>query len=247
MKMFGFFNSKKINIRNFRNVFANGIIAFLLIGLFFLTYTSDALSAFSNQDKTAIYNGNISSNNITLMFNVYWGNEYLDSILGILKENNITTTFFIGGTWAEKFPELLQKIADDGHEIANHGYYHKDHANISYDRNMEEISNTHNLIKEQLGINMTLFAPPSGSFSNTTLEIAESLGYKTIMWTRDTIDWRDQNAEIIYQRAIKNASGGDLILMHPTAKTAEALPRIIEHLKKANFNLTTVTNNLNAT
>ena len=219
----------------------------MLIGLFFLTYTSDALSAFSNQDKTAIYNGNISSNNITLMFNVYWGNEYLDSILGILKENNITTTFFIGGTWAEKFPELLQKIADDGHEIANHGYYHKDHANISYDRNMEEISNTHNLIKEQLGINMTLFAPPSGSFSNTTLEIAESLGYKTIMWTRDTIDWRDQNAEIIYQRAIKNASGGDLILMHPTAKTAEALPRIIEHLKKANFNLTTVTNNLNST
>lgn len=247
MKMFGFFNSKKIDIRSFRNVFANGIIAFLLIGLFFLTYTSNALSAFSNQDKTAIYNGDTSSNNISLMFNVYWGNEYIDSILETLKENNVITTFFIGGTWAEKFPELLQEIADDGHEIANHGYYHKDHAIISYDRNIEEISNTHDLIKQQLGIDMTLFAPPSGSFSNTTLEIAESLNYKTIMWTRDTIDWRDQDAEVIYQRAIKNATGGDLILMHPTEKTAEALPRIIEHLKNANFNLTTVTNNITGT
>ncbi|MDD4111023.1 MAG: polysaccharide deacetylase family protein [Clostridia bacterium] len=243
--MFGFFNAKKLPERSFRNIFANGIIAFLLIGLFFLTYTSDALSAFSNTDKTAIYNGDTTSNNITLMFNVYWGNEYLDSILETLEENNVKTTFFIGGTWAEKYPELLLKISNDGHEIANHGYYHKDHKTISYERNTEEISNTHDLIKQQLGIDMTLFAPPSGSFSNTTLEIAESLGYKTIMWTRDTIDWRDQDAEIIYQRAIINAYGENLILMHPTENTAEALPRIIEHLKNAGFNLTTVTQNLN--
>jgi peptidoglycan/xylan/chitin deacetylase (PgdA/CDA1 family) len=59
------------------------------------------------------------------------------------------------------------------------------------------------------------------------------------MWTRDTIDWRDQNADLIYQRVIKNASGGDLVLMHPTAKTLEALPRIIDELKSLNLNITT--------
>ncbi len=246
MKIFGFFNAKKCSLRGFRNIFANGIIAFTLIGLFFLTYTSDALNAFSNiSPYDAIYTGDTNSNNITLMFNVYWGNEYLDSILSTLKENNVKTTFFIGGTWAEKYPELLQKIYEDGHEIANHGYYHKDHKTITYDRNVSEISNAHNLIKQQLGIDMDLFAPPSGSFSDTTLEVADSLGYRTIMWTRDTIDWRDQNADIIYQRAIKNATGGDLILMHPTLKTAEALPNIISKLKELGFNLTTVSENLN--
>jgi probable sporulation protein (polysaccharide deacetylase family) len=245
MKVFGFFNTKKSPLNKFRNVFANGIIAFVLIGLFFITYTSDALSAFSSTDTcNPIYAGNVSSKNITLMFNVYWGNEYLDGILEVLDENDITTTFFIGGTWAEKYPELLQKIYDKGHEIANHGYYHKDHASISYQRNTEEIKNTHDLVKQQLGIEMNLFAPPSGSFSNTTLEIADSLGYRTIMWTRDTIDWRDQNASLIYERAIKNANGGDLILMHPTNKTLEALPNIIQTLKEKGFTLTTVTENL---
>lgn len=244
MKVFGFFNGKKFSLKSFRNVFANGIIVFVLIGLFFITYTSDALSAFSSVDKTPIYAGNLSSKNITLMFNVYWGNEYLDNILSVLDENGITTTFFVGGTWAEKYPELLQNIHEKDHEIGNHGYYHKDHASISYQRNTEEISNTHNLVKQQLGVEMNLFAPPSGSFSNSTLEIAESLGYKTIMWTRDTIDWRDQNAELIYQRAVKNASGGDLILMHPTEKTLEALPNIIKSLIESGFTLTTVSKTL---
>ena len=64
------------------------------------------------------------------------------------------------------------------------------------------------------------------------------------MWTRDTIDWRDKDAELIYQRAIKNAKGGDLILMHPTEKTLEALPKIIDYFQTNGFNLTTVTQTL---
>ena len=64
------------------------------------------------------------------------------------------------------------------------------------------------------------------------------------MWTRDTIDWRDKNANLIYERAIKNAKNGDLILMHPTEQTVEALPRIIKTLKGKKFVLTTVSNNL---
>lgn len=241
MKIFGFFNSKNTSLNKFRSITANAVIGLILIGLFFLTYTSDALNAFSgNPNLNAIYSGNPSSNNISLMINVYWGNECLDGILNVLKENEIKTTFFVGGTWAERFPELLQKIYDDEHEIANHGYYHKDHSSLSYQRNLEEISNTHELIKRQLGVEMQLFAPPSGAFNSTTLEIAESLGYKTIMWTRDTIDWRDQNTELIYQRALKNAGSGDLILMHPTAKTLEALPQIISDLKKLNLNIVKV-------
>lgn len=243
MKICGFFNRKnKLSDKFFRNVFANAIIGFVLIGLFFLTYAGGALNTFSANAESAIYSGDANSNKISLMINVYWGNEYLESMLETLKENNIKTTFFIGGTWAEQYPNLLQKIYDDGHELGNHGYYHKDHKTISYERNKEEISNTHDLIKRLTNIDMTLFAPPSGSYSSTTLEIAKTLNYKTIMWTRDTIDWRDQDADLIYNRAIKSAKGGDLILMHPTKKTAEALSNIIKNLLENNFELTTVSN-----
>ena len=78
------------------------------------------------------------------------------------------------------------------------------------------------------------------------MAVATELGYKTIMWTRDTIDWRDKDQELIYNRAIKDAKGGDLILMHPTACTLEALEKIIINLQEQGFELTTVSENLSS-
>ena len=241
MKICGFFNRNKKNRANlFRNVFANCVIGFVLIGLFTLTYAGGILNVASSSETSAIYQGNTESNNICLMVNVYWGNEYLPQMLETFEENNVKTTFFVGGSWAKKYPELLKQIYDAGHEIANHGYSHLDHKEISYEKNKEEISKTTDLIKELLNVEMNLFAPPSGSYSQTTLDIAQELGYTTIMWTRDTIDWRDQDENLIIERATKNASSGDLVLMHPTEKTAKALPTIIKTLKEKGFNLTTV-------
>ena len=190
------------------------------------------------------YNGNKESNNVSLMINVYWGTEFLDDMLRILEEKNVNTTFFVGGTWAVLNEDYLTKIYNAGHELANHGYHHKDHNKLDEEGNINEIQTTHTIIKELLDVEMNLFAPPSGAYDKTTVSAAESLGYKTIMWTRDTIDWRDQDADLIYKRAIKNASGGDLILMHPTKATVEALPKIIEYFQNNNFNLTTVSNNI---
>lgn len=190
------------------------------------------------------YNGDTSSNNVTLMINVYWGSEYLDEMLDILAEKNVKTTFFIGGTWAVLNEIYLNRIYEEGHELANHGYHHKDHDKLSEAGNLEEISTTHKIVKELLGIEMNLFAPPSGAYNKLTVSCAEQLGYHTIMWTRDTIDWRDHDADLIYSRAIKNAKGGDLILMHPTEATKEALPKIIDYFQQNNFNLTTVSENI---
>ena len=190
------------------------------------------------------YNGDTTSNKVTLMINVYWGTEYLDDMLATLAEKDVKTTFFIGGTWAVLNEDYLNKIYQAGHEIANHGYHHKDHDKLDEQGNLNEISTTHKIIKELLGVDMTLFAPPSGAYDKLTVSCAESLGYHTIMWTRDTIDWRDHDAEVIYQRAIKKAKGGDLILMHPTACTLLALERIIVSLQEQGFVLTTVSENL---
>ena len=190
------------------------------------------------------YKGDTASNHVSLMVNVYWGDEYIDDMLEIFDKEDIKTTFFIGGTWAVMNEDILKKIHNRGHEIANHGYNHKKHNKLTEKDNIKEIETTHRIVKELLNIDMQLFAPPSGAYNKKTVETANKIGYKTIMWTRDTIDWRDHNQKLIYERAVKNAHGGDLILMHPTKETLEALPNIINYLKNNNFTLTNVSENI---
>ena len=191
------------------------------------------------------YNGDKSGDKISLMINVYWGTEFIQPMLECLAEKGVKTTFFVGGTWAVQNSEILEKIYEAGHEIGNHGYHHKDHDKISEEENINQIKNTHNIVKELLDFDMTLFAPPSGAYNRTTVACATTLGYKTIMWTRDTIDWRDHDENLIYNRAVKNASGGDLVLMHPTEATLSALPQILEYIKSVGLKADTVSNVIN--
>lgn len=186
-----------------------------------------------------VYNGT-SETNVSLMVNVYWGTEYIEEMLRIFDEENVKTTFFIGGSWAEKNQEVLKSIFNAGHEIGNHGYFHKDHKKLSEKRNKEEIIACHNMVKAIIGIDMNLFAPPSGSFNKNTLDIATDLGYNTIMWSKDTIDWRDRDQQLIIKRSTENVRGGDLILMHPTKETVESLKTIITTLKMKGLTITPV-------
>ena len=100
------------------------------------------------------------------------------------------------------------------------------------------------MVKGISGVEMTLFAPPSGAYNRDTVRIADELGYKTIMWTLDTIDWRDKSADLVYKRATKKLNNGNLILMHPTAHTLQALPGIIATYKNAGFDLVSVSENI---
>lgn len=229
---------------NFRRQFVN-LLIFIMLGVV-TTFAILGVNLVSTSSVVngVYYSGNENSNKISLMINVYWGTEYLDDMLDILDKYDVKTTFFVGGTWAVKESDMLTKIFEKGHEIGNHGYSHKDQDKLSREDNKKEILTTHNIVKDLLGIDMTLFAPPSGAYSRTTVEVANELSYQTIMWTRDTIDWRDKDANLIYSRAIKNAKGGDLVLMHPTQKTLEALENIIVELQSKGFKLTTVSDAL---
>jgi len=232
-----------MKVKNFR-AFSNFIIVIMLVCLVGYVSASSYEYAFSYQNEDVIYNGNRDSNKVSFMINVYWGTEYLTDMLDILDKYNVKCTFFVGGQWVEKEPEMLKKIYDKGHEIGNHGYFHKDQEYLDYSQNYDEIKVNHELVKTTLGIDMELFAPPSGSSNKATIQASKELGYSVIMWSKDTIDWRDHDENVIYNRAIKNASGGDLILMHPTQATAKALPKIIDTLQARGFNLTTVSENL---
>ena len=229
----------------FVHVFSNLIILLMLVTICGLTLNFNSQKVFGNVNNEAIYNGNKNSNKVSLMINVYWGSEYIPDILKVLKNSNVKTTFFVGGQWVEKEPELLAQIFNDGHEIGNHGYFHRDHDKLSYDQNKEEIKVCETLVFKNIGVKMNLFAPPSGAFNKTTLQVASELGYKTIMWSKDTIDWRDKDENTVFLRATKNVKGGDLILMHPTNHTLKALPKILDYYKNNNLIATTVTDNLN--
>lgn len=230
----------------FRNVISNIIIFVLIISIYCFATVSSSTKLIASEfgSSEAIYRGNISNKNVSLMINVYWGTEFLDSMLEILNEENVKVTFFVGGIWATKNAEYLKKFNENGHEIGNHGFNHKDHDKLSVDGNKQEISSTHSIVKSITNVEMTLFAPPSGAYNTTTLQVANALGYKTIMWTLDTIDWRDKDENLILSRATKKYQNGALILMHPTEKTVEALPEIIKFYKDKGFNLTTVTQNI---
>lgn len=230
---------KKI-FRN-KHLISNLAIIAILVSLSIISFVGVGVTgAFSEKTDKPIYRGNPLNNSVSMMINVYWGTEFLDGMLNVLKEKDVKTTFFIGGTWANDNPEMLKRIIADGHEVGNHGYFHRDHDKLSYEKNLEEIKTCHVTVKSITGYEMSLFAPPSGAFSEATMRAAKDLNYKTIMWSRDTIDWRDKDAEICFTRATKDIKGGELILMHPTEHTLSALPRIIDYYKAQSLKPTTV-------
>lgn len=219
------------------NIIIFGMFAILLVYI----GASNYQYVFSYQNEDVIYNGNKDSNKVSLMINVYWGTEYIEDMLNVFDNYNVKTTFFVGGQWVEKEPEMLDLIISKGHEIGNHGYFHKDQEYLSYEQNYEEINVNHQLVFANHGYEMNLFAPPSGSFNKATLKSASDLGYKTIMWSKDTIDWRDKDVNLIFSRATNKIHGGELILAHPTECTLKALPLILEYYKINNIVATTVT------
>lgn len=224
--------------RTFRRIVVNVVIAALVASV---AVTGIVLNnrAVSVNQPAPLYRGT-SETKVSLMINVYWGTEYIEPMLEILERKGVKTTFFVGGMWVAENDALLKKIHDAGHEIGNHGYYHKDSKKLSDERCAQEISVTHKLVSEVIGVEMNLFAPPSGSYGSSTVDVAEKLGYRTILWSLDTIDWRDKDSELIYSRATKKIKGGDLVLMHPTEMTVKALERIIDTINSKGLTVSTV-------
>lgn len=227
----------------FVNIVANVVLVAIIAVVALVVFGGGATSAFSKNDYAPIYRGS-GENCVSLMVNVYWGNEYLADMLQVLQNHNVKCTFFVGGSWAAKYPELLKKIVDDGHEIGNHGYNHKQHSKLTYQQNVDEISACNKIVFSYIAATPKLFMPPSGDFGDNTVQSAKDCDMKMIMWSRDTIDWRDKNEDLIYERCTKNIRSGELILMHPTLCTKNVLEKVICTLQDSGFKLVTVSENI---
>lgn len=225
-----------------KNLILNGALSAIILFVAAVCFYP-VTNGVSNVQDNVFEHGDRESKHVSLMFNVYWGTDVVYDILGVLDKYGAKCTFFVGGCWADDNAACLKEIAKQGHEIGNHGYFHKDMDRLDYSSNEEEIRINHELIRKTLGIEMSLFAPPSGAYSDNTVKAACDLGYQTILWSRDTVDWRDKDEEIIYQRAI-SAKGGDFVLMHPMRETFAALDRILKYYGEQGLTCVTVSENL---
>ena len=193
-----------------------------------------------------IYRGNPAKPMVSLMINVAWGNEYIGPMLDILDAEKVKVTFFLDGSWLSHNKELAAELLRRGHEVENHAYTHPNMSTLSRARATAEIEKTQKLLKESLGVTNKWFAPPSGDFNQQTVEIAASLGLKTVLWTVDTVDWRNPSPESVIAKITSKAEPGTLVLMHPTASSSKALRGMIHGIKAKGLQLGTVSQTLSA-
>jgi len=214
---------KKRNLHILLLVFIIVLIVLLLIS--FYNRTEETF----NPD--VYYKGNVDDKVMAFACNVDWGNEHIMPMLDILSQHDIKITFFVTGRWANENPELLKAIYDAGHEIGNHGYNHINYDQLSYEKNKEEILKAGDVIERILGFKPKYFAPPAGAYNDYTIKACKDLNYDIIMWSIDTIDWReDSNKEKIKNRVIQKIHKSAIVLIHPTEETVKALPEIISYV-----------------
>lgn len=188
-----------------------------------------------------IYRVNTEDKKIALTFDLNWADEeYLYEILDILDKYNVKGTFFVMGRWLvypdKENQEKLKEICKRGHEIGNHSYTHADFKNINKDKMIKEIKDTEKVIKEITGITTELFRFPSGHYTQDGVKVAQSLGYEAIQWDVDSIDWKQLGLEQEYNRVIKKAKSGSIVLFHNNGRhTPKNLERIIPALQNQGY------------
>ena len=161
--------------------------------------------------------------------------------MDILKAANVKAAFFVVGANAERYPNLVRRIVNEGHEIGNHTYYHPNLALCGPEHIRLELNATQLLIETITGRATTLFRPPYAADTSpsqlselTPLQIAEDLNYMVVMESIDPQDWAKPGADTILQRVKQQRRDGSIILLHDAggdrSQTVAALPRILDWL-----------------
>lgn len=161
-------------------------------------------------------------------------------ILDTLNEFDAKATFYMLSRNVNTYPQIAKRVADEGHEVANHSITHANLNTVTKDRIIEELTASQQQIETATGVRPETFRPPYGEYNNTVLEQAKETEQIISMWTVDTLDWQNRNVNAIVER-IKHVRTGDIVLMHDIHHTtADALPIAMEFLQKEGFEFVTV-------
>jgi peptidoglycan-N-acetylglucosamine deacetylase len=191
-------------------------------------------------EPAPIYRGHPEKKMVSFLINVSWGTEYIPDILDTLKKHNVKATFFIEGKWAKENVDYVKMIQEQGHTIGNHAYNHPDMSRLSHNQILKQIQDTNEVIHAITGKTPKWFAPPSGSFSDEVVNVAENMNMYTILWTVDTIDWKNPTVNVMMNRVMEKIHPGATILMHPTPSIVKALPTLITSIKEQDYKIGTI-------
>lgn len=181
--------------------------------------TGDSLRQYN-----AWYLGDTGQKRLYITFDAGYENGNTAPILDALKKHNAPAAFFVVGHYLESAPELVQRMADEGHIVANHTYTHPDMSALG-DRAafLDELTRVEQKYKEVTGRDMPkIYRPPQGKYSEQNLKMAYEAGYHTFFWSLAYVDWyvdRQPTHQQAYDKLLGRVHPGAVVLLHSTSAT----------------------------
>lgn len=223
-----------------RNLISIGfcLIIGVLAGTIAITSTVKAVQTANTKREIPIYCVDTEKKQVALSFDAAWGNEQTDDLLNILDKYKVKSTFFLVGSWVEKYPDSVKEIAKRGHDVGNHSNTHPHMSQMSTAEMTGEIQSCNEKIKALTGNTTTLFRAPYGDYNNDVVKSVNGCNMYCVQWDVDSLDWKDPTPEQITQNICSKIKNGSIILMHNGAKnTPEALPKVIEGIKEKGYEI----------
>ncbi len=198
---------------------------------------SEILGVFGIDNNLPIYSVDYPDKVIAITFDCAWGADDIPDILNTLEREDVKATFFVLGQWAQKNPEMIKMMAMNGHDTANHSYSHFRMGALGDAKIKEEIDLCGRKLNEISGNKVDLFRAPYGDYNSSVVRIARELGYYTIQWDVDSLDWKPGISQSeIMNRIVTKVKPGSILLFHnDTPHTAKMLPDIISALKNNGY------------
>jgi peptidoglycan/xylan/chitin deacetylase (PgdA/CDA1 family) len=217
-----------------------GYVEIILGSIVFFYLVSTAYGSFqiqANYFVTSIHKG--SKKPVALTFDDGPDPDVTPRILETLKEKGVKATFFVIGKKAEKYPELLRRIDEEGHTVANHSYSH--HSLIAFfseNRLRQDLTRCNEIITSILGKSPVFFRPPFGVTNPRYRKVLKDLKMQSIGWSLRSFDTRAKNKYQLIEKVISKLQKRDIVLLHDNrAVTAEALEDLIEHCFNKNIQI----------
>ena len=189
----------------------------------------------------ALYVGDANQKEIYITFDAGFENGNTEKILDALKKHGVKATFFLVGNYFETQPELVKRMAKEGHTIGNHTYSHPDMSKIGDIQSFQtELQKNEALYRDILGSEMPkLYRPPQGKFCEENLKMAQQLGYSTVFWSLAYVDWYadDQpTPEQAFSKLLPRIHPGAVVLLHSTSSTnAEILDELLTKWEETGY------------
>ena len=189
--------------------------------------------------------GSEGEKKIYLTFDAGYENGNVSKILDVLCEENAPAAFFVLSHFIKSAPDLIQRMADEGHLVCNHTSRHKNMAHMNEEAFCQELESLEAVYKEATGKTLARFyRPPEGTFSRSNLAMAEKMGYKTVFWSLSYKDWNDDiatNKEKALEILKTNTHPGAIVLLHPTtAQNTEILREMIAFWRAEGYTISSL-------